>query len=233
MKKKKSTVTRAKKTPKKTTTAKKTKTTKAAKATKVVKKPKATKKTTAKHKMSPFQEYVLLAAVINQLREIDNDFRLLPLPDVNSSLLAPLREQFAHFSFTANEVPKAVDHLIKSKDFKSTFPVKHAITLKLQCIDTKETPLMMSLLLLAGLEANKTIYLADKDPHDIQKTTLEKFALKTEQISSHLTHHEQKAKQEDPLANKKILIKLNYNRLGRNLPTNLQILSAKHRRGRG
>ena len=194
MKKKKSSITQSKKTPKNTTTAKKTKVAKKTKATKAVKKPKVAKKTKAvieKHKMTAFQEYVLLAAVINQLREVDTDFRLLPLPDVNSSLLAPLREQFAHFSFTLNEVPKAVEHLIKSKDFKTTFPVKHDVTLKLKCIDTKETPLMMSLLLLAGLEATKTIYLADKDPHDIQKTTLEKYALKTEQISSHLTHQKQ------------------------------------------
>ena len=192
------------------------------------------KKTTVKkHKMTDFQEYVLLAAIINQLREKDTDFRLLPLPDVNSTLLAPLREQFAAFSFNLGDIPKAVDHLIKSKDFKTFFPVKHAMSLKLKCTDSNDTPLMMSLLLLAGLEAHKPIFLAENDSHHIQKTTLEKHAVKTAQIATHLTHPETKMRQEDPLAHKKILIKLNYNRLGRNLPTNLQILSAKHRRGRG
>ena len=122
MKTKKRTVTRAKKTTKKPTLSKRATTTKATQKPKLAKKIKKT--TVKKHKMTDFQEYVLLAAIINQLREKDTDFRLLPLPDVNSTLLAPLREQFAAFSFNLGDIPKAVDHLIKSKDFKTFFPVK-------------------------------------------------------------------------------------------------------------
>ena len=216
MKSRKKTVTKAKKTPRKSTR----------KSSQKIKK-------VSTKKMDDFQQYVVLAAVINQLRDVDADFRSIPLPDVNSSLLAPLRKQFKKYAFTAKDIKTAVSALIKSKVFKEHFPVTHAMKVTFKLTEKNNPTLMADLLELAGLEARRPIYLAEQNPHDIQKTTLEKHALKAGFIKTHHAANESPMQKEDPFANKRILIKLNYNTLGRNMPSNLQILSAKHRRGRG
>lgn len=226
---------------KKTTTRKKTvtKVKKPVKKSKVSVKKKAAapKSKTPKIKsngMNDFQQCVVLAAIINQQRDANPNFQSLPLPDVNSTLLAPLRQRLAQFAFTTSDIKKAVIDLLHSKEFTQAFPVKLSKNEEALVITEKETKAIMNQLLkLAGAESHKPIYLMENGPHDIHKTTLEKHALKTGQIDHHPIAVELHTRQDNQSAHQQILIKLNFSKTGRGFNDNSQRFSTKQRRGRG
>lgn len=203
---------------------------------KVAKKAPAKKRVAAKktaHGMNEFQQCVLLAAIINQHRAADPHIQQTPLPDINSSILAPLREHLAQYTFTADDIMRAATDLLRAKEFKQFFSIEKSLKQKICVSGTNPKVLMGQLLELADSEARKTIYLSEKDPHDIHKTTLEKHALKTGQIDhTHLAAIQQE-RPDSHLAHKKIIIKLNFDKMGRSFLDNIPRLSTKQRRGRG
>lgn len=200
--------------------------------TKITAKPKATKIIKAKPGgMNDFEQCVVLAAIVNQQRNFDKKFLFIPLPDINSTALAPLRELLSQYDFSATDIIKATHDILHSKTFKECFALHETIKEALLTIKQKnKKDIMRELIELAGPEAKKILYISESDMRDIHKTTLEKHALKMGLIEPHLITPEPYQQQDH---HKKIIIKLNFHKLGRGFNDNSQRFSGKQRRGRG
>src|SRR6476620_8266388 len=59
--------------------------------------------------MDDFQQCIVLAAIINQQRQADPRFISVPLPDINSPALAPLRECIGKYHFNAHDITAATE----------------------------------------------------------------------------------------------------------------------------
>jgi hypothetical protein len=183
--------------------------------------------------MNEFQQCVVLAAVINQKRNRDTQFQAIPLPDINSSALQPLRACLADYAFTANDISRAVTDLLSSKAFQQAFPVKNNAQKNLILVtETEPQALLEKMLELAGPEAKKTIFFIE-GPHNIHKTTLEKYALKTAQIHPVALHHESSKLPSEDVLHKQMIMKMNLHNSSKYFENNSQRLSTKQRRGRG
>lgn len=235
-----------KKTTKKTTTKKTTRTStkkiqkkaavaasKTPKAPKAPKAPKTTKIIKAKTDgMNDYEQCIVLAAIVNQQRNTDTRFLFTPLPDINSSVLAPLREILSQYCFTSNDIIKAAHQVFQSKKFQECFalhePVKETL---LKITQNNPNALIRELIKLAGPEAKKWIYMKEgHSSQDIHQTTLEKHALKLGLIEPHHIEAEPFQKQDH---HRKIIIKLNFQNKGRGFHNNLMRFSGKQHRGRG
>lgn len=196
-----------------------------------VKKPKTAKMIKAKLGcMNDYEQCIVLAAIVNQQRNADTRFLFTPLPDINSSVLAPLRDILSQYRFTADDIIKAAHKVFQSKKFQECFalyePVKETL---LKITQHNPNELIHELIELAGPEAKKWIYMRGKNSHDIHQTTLEKHALKLGLIEPHYMEPEPFQKQDQ---HKKIIIKLNYQNSGRNVHNSMRF-SGKQHRGRG
>lgn len=220
-----------KKSSSKKTTGKKTTVKKATKKPTKKSSPKKATKKTKTNGMNTFEQCVVLAAIINQQRNKDKKFLFVPLPDINSTMLAPLREILSHYAFTAHDITKATHAILSSKTFKECFALTQNIKEALLNL-TEETSseILGKLFLLAGPEAKKAIYMAEDNARDIHKTTLEKHALKLGLIEPHVVTPEPFQQQDQ---HKKIIIKLHFNKLGRDFIDNSQRFSGTQKRGRG
>ncbi len=181
--------------------------------------------------MNNYEQCIVLAAIVNQQRNADTRFLFTPLPDINSSMLAPLREILSQYDFNAKDIIKAAHDVFQSEKFQECFALHEAVTeASLKITQNTIKDLVHELLELAGPEAKKWIFMVDKDPHDIHKTTLEKHALKlgliepqqiTPEPFQQLAHH------------KKIIINLNPQNKARHFPDHMTRFSGKQHRGRG
>lgn len=181
--------------------------------------------------MNDFEQCIVLAAIVNQQRNADTRFLFTPLPDINSTALAPLRELLSQYHFTPNDITKAAHKVFHSEEFKECFALHEVITEALLPLSQKDNKnLTQEILDLAGPEAKKWIYMKEKDSHDIHETTLEKHALKMGLIEPHYTAPEPFQAQDH---HKKIIIKLNFQNKGRNFHDNAMRFSGKQHRGRG
>lgn len=213
----------------------------AAKTKKLIKK--RVKKTATKPKkakasakgMNDFQQCVVLAAIINHKRNTDPKFLFVPLPDINSSALAPVRELLGQYEFTATDIVDAIKDILASKAFKQCFPAESGPMKATLFALSKNQPkeIMAELLDLAGPESKKTIYLRENDIHDIHKTTLEKHALKLGLVDPQPFMESNIPIHEAHLARRQILIKLSSNKLDKSFGGNFSRFSTKQRRGRG
>jgi len=181
--------------------------------------------------MSNYEQCIVLAAIVNQQRNADTRFLFTPLPDINSSVLEPLRAILSQYKFVPSDIIKAAHKVFQSKKFEECFalhePVKETL-LKLSAENPKE--LIHELLQLAGPEAKKWIYMRGDNSQDIHQTTLEKHALKLGLIEPFLVESEPFQKLDH---HKKIIIKLNFQNKGRGFNNNLMRFSGKQHRGRG
>jgi hypothetical protein len=182
--------------------------------------------------MNAFEQCIVLAAVINLQRNADNHFLFVPLPDVNSSALAPLRELLSQYDFTAPDIIKASHAMLHSKLFKECFSLhKDTKNILLTLKEENTKNIMRELIEIAGPEAKKFIYMPEKDSHDIHKTTLEKHALRMGLLEPHTVAPEQHYQQK--IQHKRIIIQLGLRKSNERFIVNSQQFSGKQRRGRG
>jgi hypothetical protein len=214
--------------------------------TKAQVKPKAEAKTTAKAEkkekirknpngMNYFQQCVVLAALINQKRHQDHEFQTIPLPEITSSLLAPLREYLSQYAFTSDEIQNGLEDLVHCDLFTKTFPVKNSTVAIDLTVHGNPKKIMSQLIELAGPEARKVIFLKEESNRFmIHRTTLEKYALKTGQVEGHATHHDSSNYMSHESTHREILNQINQRTnpkyFGQDHPQNF---STKQRRGRG
>ncbi len=186
--------------------------------------------------MNYFQQCVVLAALINQERHQNHEFQTIPLPEITSTLLQPLREYLSQYAFNSEEIQNGLDDMVRCDFFKKTFPVKNTETLLDLNIQGNPKKIMAQLIELAGPEARKIIFLKEEgDRFLIHRTTLEKYALKTGQIENHILHHDLPTYMSHESTHREILNQINQRSNARyfNQDHHPQNLSSKHRRGRG
>ncbi len=182
--------------------------------------------------MNDYEQCIVLAALVNQQRNTDTKFLFTPLPDINSTALAPLRELLSQYHFTASDIAKAAHEVFQSKKFKECFALHETITEALLQPNQKDAKsLVQELLNLAGPEAKKWIYMKEPDDaHNIHQTTLEKHAFEMGLIEPHHVAPEPFQNQD---YHKKIIVKFNFQNNGKNTHHNLLRFSGKQHRGRG
>lgn len=185
--------------------------------------------------MNYFQQCVVLAALINQERHYNQEFQTIPLPEITSSLLGPIRDYLGQYAFNSEEIQHGLDELMKCDLFKKTFPIKHPDTTVEISIEGNPKKIMAQLLELAGPEARKIIFLKEEGNRMlIHRTTLEKYALKTGQIEHHILHQDSPNYMSHESTHRDILNQINQRTNPRYFgQDHAQNFSTKQRRGRG